>query len=461
MAFYCGHIKINNNSFHYYLIKGSCEICDGFLLCKEHLCKNDNSWRISDNITQKYSEASNIIGYIEKSKCEECKQKREKNIIKRLENICSHNIDYDTCSECEKNCEIVNGCCKHTCYSKNNIVYCKLCEKERGGHWKELYIKNNNKYICECSTFNYYDGQSYGQNSINNGLYHEKCKFYVCKHDIIYYDECMECKNELIIENKCKHNKRSICKACRKYNEACGITNICIHNNNINKCVECGFIDICSHNKIFSECYECDRFHCRHNKLKTNCKICGGSNLCQSIWCETFGNKKYNGYCLRCYINLFPDQPNTRNYKTKEKDVVDRVIQKFPNFVWIADKKIEGGCSKRRPDLLLDYGSHIIIIEVDENKHTDYDCSCENKRLMEISKDLEHRPIVFIRFNPDNYIDKNGKKIQSCWKINKLGIMCITKKEEWVSRINCLLDQIQYWMDNPTEKTIEIIQLYY
>ena len=80
---------------------------------------------------------------------------------------------------------------------------------------------------------------------------------------------------------------------------------------------------------------------------------------------------------------------------------------------------------------------------------------------MEISKDLEHIPIVFIRFNPDNYIDKNGKKIQSCWKINKLGIMCITKKEEWVSRINCLLDQIQYWMDNPTEKTIEIIQLYY
>jgi hypothetical protein len=34
-------------------------------------------------------------------------------------------------------------------------------------------------------------------------------------------------------------------------------------------------------------------------------------------------------------------------------------------------------------------GSHIIIVEIDENKHTDYDCSCENKRLMELSKDLQ------------------------------------------------------------------------
>ena len=36
------------------------------------------------------------------------------------------------------------------------------------------------------------------------------------------------------------------------------------------------------------------------------------------------------------------------------------------------------------------------------------DCSCENKRIMEISQDLGHRPIVFIRFNPDEY-NKNGK----------------------------------------------------
>ncbi len=37
---------------------------------------------------------------------------------------------------------------------------------------------------------------------------------------------------------------------------------------------------------------------------------------------------------------------------------------------------------------------------------------------MEISKDLNHQPIVFMRFNPDGYIDKNNNEIKSCWAIN-------------------------------------------
>jgi hypothetical protein len=166
---------------------------------------------------------------------------------------------------------------------------------------------------------------------------------------------------------------------------------------------------------------------------------------------------------LRCFINIFPELPNSRNYKTKENDVVTRVKQKFPLFDWIADKRIKDGCSKRRPDLLLDLGTHIIIVEIDENTHSEYECSCENKRLMELSQDSGHRPIIFIRFNPDGYNDINGNKIKSCWKLNKLGIMCIekTKNTEWIERINTLNQQIQYWIDNPNEKMIEIIELFY
>jgi hypothetical protein len=108
-------------------------------------------------------------------------------------------------------------------------------------------------------------------------------------------------------------------------------------------------------------------------------------------------------------------------------------------------------------------GSHIIIVEVDENKHTDYDCSCEHKRLMELSQDLQHRPIVFIRFNPDDYTNQDNVLVKSCWKLNKLGVMQIAKSKgkEWNERIACLKQQIQYWIDNPTEKTIEIVELFY
>ena len=110
---------------------------------------------------------------------------------------------------------------------------------------------------------------------------------------------------------------------------------------------------------------------------------------------------------------------------------------------------------------MLDLGSHVLIVEVDESKHNSYECSCENKRLMEISQDVGHRPIVMIRFNPDAYIGENGKKISSCWKLTKLGVMTVAKIKECEHRIKCLKDQIQYWADNPTDKTVEVVQLFY
>ena len=108
-------------------------------------------------------------------------------------------------------------------------------------------------------------------------------------------------------------------------------------------------------------------------------------------------------------------------------------------------------------------GSHIIIVEIDENNHTEYDCSCEHKRLMQISQDLQHRPIVFIRFNPDAYTNQDGILIKSCWGLNKLGVMQIVKnkQKEWEERIDVLKQQIQYWIDNPIDKTIEIVELFY
>jgi hypothetical protein len=188
------------------------------------------------------------------------------------------------------------------------------------------------------------------------------------------------------------------------------------------------------------------------------------NKTCKTYLCSIRVQAKYDGYCLFCYMNMFPDKPVSRNYKTKEYSVVEYVKSKYPALTWIADKIIHGGCSKRRPDLLLDLGYQIVIVEVDENQHTDYDCSCENKRIMELSQDLGHRPIVFIRFNPDDY-DKNGSNITSCWGQDKKGICVVnkSKKDEWMQRLHVLEEHINYWINplNKTNKTIEIIQLFY
>jgi hypothetical protein len=284
---------------------------------------------------------------------------------------------------------------------------------------------------------------------------------------------CKECNGASI----CEHNRqKSSCKKCggsqicehnkvKSHCKECGGSTFCEHNKLKSHCKECGGSAFCEHKKLKSRCKECDGSQiCEHKKVKSRCKECGGSSLCHSSWCHTYGNRKYEGYCMPCFVNN-PDnmfKPAMRNYKTKEKEVVDCVMYHYPQFTWVADRKVQYGCSLRRPDLLLDMGSHIIIVEIDENKHSGYDCSCENKRLMEISRDLQHRPIVFIRFNPDSYKNQDGVLIKSCWKLNK-GVMAIivSKRDEWNTRLEILNQQIQYWVDNTTEKIVEIIELFY
>jgi hypothetical protein len=329
--------------------------------------------------------------------------------------ICIHEKIKKTCVDCNSSLICIHGKRKNICVDCHGRSIC-IHEK----------IKGNCK---EC----------------NIGL--------MCIHDKIKYN-CKKCH----IGYRCEHNKE------KRYCKECHGSSICIHGKIKYTCKECGGSGRCEHNKRREICKECKGSSiCRHGKEKSSCKECGGSRLCKSDWCETFGNNKYRGYCLLCFIHLYPDEPNVRNYKTKEKTVVDRITETFTNFTWVADKKVQDGCSRRRPDLLLDMGSHIIIVEIDEKKHTVYDCSCENKRLMELSQDLQHRPIVFIRFNPDSYTNQNGILIKSCWRLNKTGTMQImnTKQIEWEERILALKEQIQYWIDNPTEKTIEIIQLFY
>ncbi len=190
------------------------------------------------------------------------------------------------------------------------------------------------------------------------------------------------------------------------------------------------------------------------------------SPRCKTELCDVqVRNDKYEGYCLRCFVHLFPDKPASRNFKTKESAVVQFVKTHFPQFDWVIDKRVRDGCSARRPDLLLDFGYFVLMIENDENQHYDYGgCSCENKRLMQLSQDVGHRPLIIIRFNPDDYI-VYGKKITSCWGTDKRGMACVKKStaKEWTDRLQDFHEKIEYLTntDNRSEKMIEVIHLFY
>ena len=97
--------------------------------------------------------------------------------------------------------------------------------------------------------------------------------------------------------------------------------------------------------------------------------------------------------------------------------MTDFIKYQFQDQDMTFDKQTSG-CSRRRPDVYIDKFTHIVITECDENQHKD--TSCENKRMMELFQDFGNRPIVYIRFNPDSYVNKDNKKVLSSFKMHKL-----------------------------------------
>ena len=341
--------------------------------------------------------------------------------------ICSHNHIKYTCKQCKG-----SGLCPH----ERPPSECKECGGSRyceHGKDKRACATCDGSALCTHGVKKYSCKPCGGNGYCDHGRMKQRCRdcggSQICPHNKVRYD-CRECGGGAY----CEHGKTKI------YCRPCGGSGLCEHDKLKNICKQCGGKDIC-----------------KHNKHKSYCKECDGSACCKSSWCATIpSNRAYGGYCLICFIHLFPEKPIVRNYKTKERAVADFVKASFPEQTWVHDKRVADGCSAKRPDLLCDLGDQVIMIEVDEDQHTAYDCSCENKRLMELSQDIGHRPMVLLRFNPDAYDNE-----PSCWKINGFGTCSVTDTTAWAKRLQTLKEQIAYWLTHRTTKTVECIQLYF
>ena len=221
-------------------------------------------------------------------------------------------------------------------------------------------------------------------------------------------DRCKECGGSQI----CEHGRRK--DRCKE----CGGSEICEHDRRKSECKECGGSRICEHSRIRSECKECGGSQiCEHNKRKQTCPDCDGKAICKSkntLGCRTIGNRKLNGYCSHCFVNLFPEDPRslTVRKKSKEIQVVTHLFSKYTGFK--NDKPFyvdfEGGCcaTKRRIDLRKLIGNTMLCIEVDENQHKNYVRQDEHNRYDDLFMDFSGK-YIFIRYNPDKFTDKYGK----------------------------------------------------
>ena len=186
---------------------------------------------------------------------------------------------------------------------------------------------------------------------------------------------------------------------------------------------------------------------------------------CLTLHCNLVVTKKvYKGYCYRCFIHTFPDNQIVRFHRTRERAVADFVRATYPNLTISFDQRVTDGCSRRRPDILMDLGEYVIITEIDENQHHAYDCTCENKRLMQLFTDAGSRPLVMVRFNPDQYYDQRKRSVASCWGYTKDKGLCVVKPNktgEWAQRLATLKTTLDLVIAQGTEKEIDVYHLYY
>jgi Holliday junction resolvasome RuvABC endonuclease subunit len=81
---------------------------------------------------------------------------------------------------------------------------------------------------------------------------------------------------------------------------------------------------------------------------------------------------------------------------------------------------------------------------------------------MELFQDLGNRPIVFIRFNPDSYIDEEDNEVKSSFKYHSsLGVPFIRDKDEWNNRLQKLKDTLDYHLHNIPTKEVTVENLFY
>jgi len=140
--------------------------------------------------------------------------------------------------------------------------------------------------------------------------------------------------------------------------------------------------------------------------------------------------------------------------QSHHSDVGNKCIQRMHSQSHHSDvgnkciQRIEGeGCCKHRPDLFIDFGTHCLIVEIDENQHANY--ICEQKRMIALYEAIGFRKVVFIRFNPDGY-SEGKQKYKSPFGYTPTGMVSINK-EEMARRIIKLIDQINIVKEEPQE----------
>lgn len=114
-----------------------------------------------------------------------------------------------------------------------------------------------------------------------------------------------------------------------------------------------------------------------------------------------------DGKCDSC------DPERIKAVRHLKEERIKTVLQR-EGISFVHDKIMDSTtCGLERPDFVIDCGSHLVILEVDENQHDTYACQCEIARMINLAQ-IGGLPVTFVRYNPDVYDSK-----QKCYSQSK------------------------------------------
>ena len=181
------------------------------------------------------------------------------------------------------------------------------------------------------------------------------------------------------------------------------------------------------------------KYYCDEHSQKDNIDI---HNICTICCISIVDIDEF--ICKECDLSCADGKTIKR--KLKELSVKQKIEDSNIN-ISLYDKIIPEGCSKKRPDFVINTDWGIIIIEVDEFQHNkkSYSCECEITRMKQIYFDIgiEQGKILFIRYNPDVYKPSYGDTFTTNEKLNSL------------------IRTVNYYLNNEIDNYLEVLYLFY
>jgi len=182
--------------------------------------------------------------------------------------------------------------------------------------------------------------------------------------------------------------------------------------------------------------------HCENHKtdndvdlVERKCTKCGSIDII------------INGLCVNfCGLTEIHKELK-KHQKIKEKRVLKIVEKEFmkPTEYNVRVNRDCGGVNSEEKEIGFDFDKYKVFLEVDENRHKSYCELGEINRMKNIYMNEGGIPIVFIRYNPDNFKDDNNK----------------TKKLSQAKKEELLIKWLKYYEKNGVKHNLSVNYLFY